>query len=374
MSPLEEIIREEIASDGPMRFDRFMELALYHEAFGYYATKDRQPASIGREGDFFTSVSVGPLFGRLLARQFFQMWEKMQKPSPFWILEQGAHNGRLACDVLKWIERETPDFFKAVRYGLVNAPGALELLERECGSARVTHFADFVELAEINPEGVFFSNELADAFPVRRIIFKSGRWMEQCVDAKETLAWTEQEIDDARLLEELAARSIPEVEGYTTEINLCAFDWMEEVGLVMKRGYVLTIDYGYPASVYYADFRSGGTLTAYEKHQRSGDVLSSPGTRDITAHVDFTALIRAGKMVGLTPLALVDQQRFLTGIAHDELSGVGKLKAGIQENMREWMTLTHPNHLGAKFHALVQAKNAPVELDGLRFARQGGWE
>ena len=149
---------------------------------------------------------------------------------------------------------------------------------------------------------------------------------------------------------------------------------MSEVGRALHRGYVLTIDYGHPASLYYAPHRSHGTLTAFVKHHGVDDVLAEPGMRDITAHVDFTALHQAGERAGLATLGFLDQQHFLMGVAHDELSGAGGPQVGIQKNLGAWNTLTHPEHLGADFFALLQAKNAPTNLDGLRFARPGGLE
>src|SRR5277367_1965181 len=132
MNALEEIIRAEISAGGPMRFDRFMDLALYHPGSGYYA-KIGGPSPIVKSGDFFTSVSVGPLFGRLLARQFFQMWQvlgnpPLGKPAPFWIIEQGAHDGQLACDILEWCRVETPEFFDVIRYAIVQSSGAASIL------------------------------------------------------------------------------------------------------------------------------------------------------------------------------------------------------------------------------------------------------
>jgi len=378
MTPLEEIIHAEIRASGPMRFDRFMEMALYHPGSGYYA-KTSGPSPIGRSGDFYTSVSAGPLFGRLLARQFLQMWTLMGKPNPFWIVEQGAHDGQLACDILEWCRAGTPDFFETIRYGIVQSSGAARILQK-CAPepalvSRITWFETPPELAAAKPCGVFFSNELPDAFPVRSIVHRSGQWLEQHVDIKaDSLRWTDLPIKDAELAGAIDALSLPAVEGYATEINLRARHWMGEVGRALNRGYVLTIDYGYPASLYYAPFRFSGTLTAFVRHHSIDDVLAEPGMRDITAHVDFTALARAGEHAGLATLGFLDQQHFLMGVAHEELSGAGGPQVKIQENLRAWNTLTHPNHLGADFFALLQAKDAPANLDGLRFARPGGLE
>jgi SAM-dependent MidA family methyltransferase len=375
VTALELMIRDEIRARGPMRFDRYMELALHHPAHGYYAAG----RPIGREGDFFTSVSVGPLFGQLLARQARQMWRALDCPRPFWIIEQGTHDGQLALDILESCRSGPDDFLAAVRYGIIEpSSSARKLQERRVTKAklgeRVCWMRDLREVRREKPIGIFLSNELVDAFPVHLIHRSADAWMERCVEVDDegSLSWTDVSIQDEKLGEAIRGLPLPEIEGYVTEINLTARDWMQEVAKVFERGYVLTIDYGFPASLYYAPFRSGGTLTTYQDHRRDDDVLHSPGKRDITAHVDFTALVRAGESGGLTTLGLIDQQRFLMGVAQSELSGAEKYENGIPSQLRAWNTLTHPEHLGSRFQVLAQAKNAPGTLDGLRFARPGG--
>jgi len=378
MTELEAIIRGEILQMRSIRFDRFMDLALNHPLYGYYTRRQERPRT-GREGDFFTSVSVGPLFGRLLARQFFQMWQVMGKPVPFSIVEQGANDGQLACDILRWCQNETPEFFEAVRYTIVEPSSFLcklqqSRIEEAHFSRKTAWFLQARLMTDEKPVGVFFSNELVDAFPVRLITRKNGEWREfQVTLGGETgFTWLDCPLDDRKLADAIKTLPLPTVDGYTTEINLHARDWMEDMGQILTRGYVLTIDYGFPASVYYADFRMGGTLTAYLNHRRTDEILVDPGSRDITAHVDFTSLARAGEKAGLATLGFVDQQRFLMGVAHDELSESEEPRVGIAENVRAWNTLTHPNYLGARFQALLQAKDAPAELDGLRFSRPSG--
>ncbi|HUB67150.1 MAG TPA: SAM-dependent methyltransferase [Candidatus Methylacidiphilales bacterium] len=379
MTELEEIIHAEIRQDGPMRFDRFMELALYEPGHGYYVQSGRA-GHIGRQGDFFTSVSVGPLFGKLLARQFFQMWQLMERPTPFWVIEQGANDGQLARDILGWCRSERPAFFEAIHYAIVESPGFAHQQRRRLGKAggpgikaRLTEYAGMASLATEKPVGVFFSNELTDAFPVRVIRFQSGQWRERYVIVSNgDLDWADLATMDKELLQAISGLPLPNIEGYTTEVNLRARCWMRDLGATLERGYVLTLDYGFPASVYYADFRMGGTLTAYRHHRRTDEVLAAPGTRDITAHVDFTALAQAGEKGGLITLGFTEQQRFLMGVAHDELKGTEGPRVGIANDLRAWNTLTHPEYLGTRFHALLQAKNAPRTLDGLRFARPGG--
>jgi SAM-dependent MidA family methyltransferase len=376
MTPVEKIIRAEIAASGPMQFDRFMELALYQPGLGYYAKTDG-PAPIGKSGDFYTSVSAGPLFGRLLARQFQQMWQLLGRPEGFWIVEQGAHDGQLACDIFEWCRAEAPEFFEAIRYAIVQASGALRIRQtcapEEDFLSRITWFEDLGALASVGPVGVFFSNELVDAFPVHTIVRRDGEWREHRVEIRDgALAWTDAPITNPDLRAAIETLPLPPIEDYATEVNLRAQSWIGEVARAMKRGYVVTIDYGYPASLYYAPHRTSGTLTAFVKHHAVADVLAEPGMRDLTAHVDFTTLARAAEEAGLTTLGFLDQQHFLMGIAHDELSGADQMRVGILQNLGAWNTLTHPHHLGVTFFALVQAKDAPAELDGLRFARPGG--
>src|ERR1700723_2143844 len=145
MNALEDYIRSRIKQYGPMRFDEFMKLALYHPQWGYYTKRPK----IGQEGDFYTSVSVGPLFGRLLARQFWQMWHLLDKPETFWIAEQGAHDGQLARDILDWCQTEAPEFRAAVRYAIVDGPHIADTVARS-----------LVQLDREKLTGVFFSNEL----------------------------------------------------------------------------------------------------------------------------------------------------------------------------------------------------------------------
>ena len=389
MDELGGVIRAEIEGtrDKAISFERYMELALYHPTLGYYR---RAAKRTGREGDFITSVSVGPMFGKLLARQFYSMWQKLKYPECWRLLEQGAENGHLAADIISWCRTEAPRFFAALRYELIeedegardNLRQTFEKRAQEWGlEAGKVVFRGLDEGDEIGRGagegerlGVFFSNELVDAFPVRRVTRQEGRWREMGVgvSGQGELEWRVMEMGEGELAE--AVRGLPEVEGYTTEINLRARRWMERVAGVLDRGYFVTIDYGFPASVYYAPFRTGGTLTAYRDHRRSEEVLRDAGRQDITAQVDFTALARAGERAGLETLGLVDQQRFLTGIAEEELAGGTDLRVGIAENPRAWQMLTHPNHFGSRFQVLVQGKNVPGGLEGLRFARAGGWD
>ncbi len=362
MNALAGLIREEIAVRGPMRFDRFMQLALYHPKHGYYG----RPRPIGRTGDFYTSVSVGPLFGRLLARQFQQMAE-LPGEDEFWVVEQGAHDGQLARDVLEELGR-VPRSAVRWRYLIIEPSRAA----REAQATVLSEFSGQVrwlerleDFAETKPAGVYFSNELVDALPVRLIERTPSGWCERCVglEGKDSFAWTLTPIVDDELRDAMAERSLPDVPGYQTEIHLEARRWMRAVAGFLRRGYIATIDYGYPAALYDAPFRQAGTLSCYREHHRGGDVLADPGEQDITAHVELTSLARAGEKAGWTTLGLVDQQRFLTGIVGQDSGVISPAE------VRALQTLTHPEHLGSRFKVLIQAKDAPSDLAGLRFAR-----
>jgi SAM-dependent MidA family methyltransferase len=363
MNALERLIREEIGAQGPMRFDRFMELALYHPEHGYYAT----PRPLGRTGDFFTSVSVGPLFGRLLVRQFRQMAELLNEDE-FWIVEQGAHNGQLARDILEEY-RSLPAFPGKLRYLIVERSRAA----REAQAQLLSEFGEQVRWVERiedfaggKPAGVYFSNELVDAFPVR-VIERDAEWKEMRVTCERggSLGWCSTAILDDELRDAVKELALPELPGYRTEINLEARRWMRETAGFLRRGYILTIDYGHPASLYYAPFRREGTLTCFREHRQGRDVLAEPGRNDITAQVDFTALAHVGEKAGWATLGFVDQQRLLTGIVECESDAVRPA------DVRAFQTLTHPEHLGSRFKALVQGKDAPASVAGLRFARTG---
>lgn len=370
MNPLDDLIRQEIRARGPMRFDRFMELALYHPEHGYYAS----PRPIGRGGDFFTSVSVGPLFGKLLAHQARQMAQLLDEPE-FWIVEQGAHDGRLARDILESC-KEWDEFFAKMRFLIVEPSPALREAQqhlRKDFPGRIEWIDRLENWKGARPAGLVLSNELADALPVRAIEAKDGQWRERRVAEGEngSLTWTLENIDE-ELRDAIAGLPLAAVDGYQTEIGLAARRWMSGTAGFLRRGYVVTIDYGYEGSKYYAPYRRTGTLTCYRGHRRDDNVLEMPGEQDITAHVDFTALEQAGEAAGLRTLGLVDQQRFLVGVLEDSMKSTKTpLTSG---EIQAFRTLTHPEHLGERFKVLVQGRDAPENLCGLRFARGIGLE
>jgi len=360
-----------VAERGGISFRDFMEMALYHPLHGYYGAGR---AALGREGDYFTNVSVGKVFGELLAGQFREMWERLGKPAGFTIVEQGANDGTFAMDVLAWCREKAPDFFEALRYRIVEGLEVLRGRQRE----RLREFGEKVGwrgTLEGLPryKGVHFSNELVDAFPVHLARFRSGEWRElyvtEPVQRPGELGWKEEPVRSAALLEELA--EAPRIEGYTTEVNLEARRWAKRVAPKIEQGWVLVVDYGFPRGRYYSPERRTGTLECYAGHTKGLDPLGKPGFCDLTAHVEFTSLARAFLEAGMTLAGYTDQHHFFTGLLSRAFEG----RAPTAEEARGLRTLLHPEMLGRAFQVLGMQRGTPEGgVAGFRYTRDGRGE
>ncbi len=348
-----------------MPFRRFMELALYHPEFGYYASGR---ARIGRSGDFFTNVSVGPLFGRLLARQVAEMWRTLGAPADFAIIEQGAHGGDLAADVLGGLRDIFPECHESVRYLVVEPFAKLAARQRERLAAFAGRMKWVRALGDVHvADGVHLSNELPDAFPVHLVKWSGGAWREQMVVAQQGRFVFAEGAAPAGALREACARIPgPLPEGYTTEVNLAAAAWIREVAATLQRGFVLAVDYGFPRLEYYAPTRIAGTLSAYANHRRERDPLARPGEIDLTAHVEFDSLIEAATAAGLRLEGFTDQHHFTVGLGMEHFAD----GANAAER-RAFQTLMHPQFMGTSFMVAAFAKGVapPALLAGFRFAR-----
>ncbi len=368
---LNKIISDEIkAAGGGIPFVRFMALALYAPEVGYY-TGPR--VKIGKEGDFFTSLDVHPIFGRLVAAQIIEMSHALPD-GPYTIVEMGAGKGFLAYDILRTIQAAAPDLFARLRYTIVDV--SPDLVERQ---ARL--LADFkgcldwaTDLSEINPiNGVFLSNELVDSFPHHQVVMTERGLQEVYVVER-----------DGRFKEMYGPLSKPKLGQYfeplgitlpmhyRTEINLAALDWIKTVSERLNKGHVITIDYGYPADIYYRSDRKTGTFLCFHEHKVSEDPYARLGQQDLTAHVDFSSLARAGVEADLTPLALTDQSHFLVGLGITKaMEKVLERDGGDPENSDEFCAmrkLMDPHGMGKAFKVLVQAKGVASErLSGVAF-------
>ena len=356
---LEAIIRGRIREMDGISFREFMELCLYHPEHGYYMISRER---IGRGGDFFTSTSVHALFGRLIARQLFQMWELLGG-GDFTVAEQGAGEGHLALDILDAAAAESPEFYRNLRYSLVeispeNRRRQEHLLDRHRDRVAWSSLEEFR-----NVKGCILSNELVDAFPVHIVERREGKLLEVFVVEKgEALGEELRPLSTPRLEEYFDLVGAELVEGNRAEVNLEALRWIGEVGKALAEGFVLTIDYGYPASDLFAPFRREGTLMCYHRHTAGEDPYVRVGAQDITAHIDFTALERGGAAQGLQTLWFGPQYRFLMGLGFVEALMELQSRETDEKRARE-LRLTLKNlilpegGMGETFKVLVQGKN-----------------
>jgi SAM-dependent MidA family methyltransferase len=345
---LVESIRETIRAEGPQSFAWFMQQALYHPEHGYYSSGR---CAIGRKGDYFTNVSVGSLFGQLLASQFSEIWERLGKINDFVIVEQGAHDGQFALDVLEFVQKRLPEFFDALCYRILEPFPILKQQQRR----RLEAFGDKVKWSD-SPEpftGVHFSNELLDAMPVRLI--SNGTEKLVGLDG-DKFVFVEQQVDKA--------------------VNQAALDWMDEIAANLQRGYVITIDYGCTDE----DFNR--TVQVRAQHRNLNSPFDSIGEADITMSVDWRSIVERAQANGLRVAGFTDQHHFLTGIISQfGRGGPPEPPAGdwgqsplpdSRKAKRELQTLLHPEMLGRAFQVLALTKNLDANappLAGFKFAR-----
>jgi len=348
-------------------FARFMKLALYCPDCGYYEKEDD---NLGRGGDFYTSVSVGPLFGELLAFQFAE-WLARLPGERLQLVEAGAHNGRLASDILRWLQRWRPEVFNQVEYVLCE-PSEKRRGWQQRTLADYTNRVRWVEmdLAQIASQftGVIFSNELLDAMPARRLGWNKQRreWFEWGVMIDgEGFSWTRIELSQSDRSETSIdqqftklPRELLEVlpDDFTTEINPAAEAWWQAAARTLRRGWLITLDYGLKADGFFAPHRSAGTLRAYRGHQLCEDLLAMPGDQDLTGHVNFSVIQRAGETEGLRPEMYSSQADFFARIMKQYWPEVEREGIWTSQRSREFQTLIHPEHLGRAFQVLVQSR------------------
>lgn len=356
-------IRSEIEKRGPQSFAWFMQQALYHPELGYYSSGR---CVIGRKGDYFTNVSVGPLFGEILAAQFAEMWERLGSVEDFTIVEQGAHDGQFARDVLESMQKRAPELFAALRYRIVEPFPILQ--DRQ--SRMLERFRDKVEWRDsLHPFlGVHFSNELLDAMPVRPI---SGN-IEKLVDLK----------DDKFLFVErpISQQATFQPPTQPDAFNQAALDWIDDVAAKLQRGYVVAIDYGRLEDEFHGD------VQVRAQHRNLDSPFEQIGQADITMPVEWSTIIERAQANGLRVTGFTDQHHFLTGIIStwpDLLQACSgnstvssrriQLAAADRKTKRALQTLLHPEMLGRAFQVIALEKNLDREaprLAGFKFARE----
>jgi SAM-dependent MidA family methyltransferase len=366
-SPLHRKLIERIRSVGPITFAAYMDACLYDPEFGYYSGAiDR------RRADYFTSVDVSPVFGRLLARQLEEMWRALDRPARFTIVEVGAAAGALARHILDFAEERLPEFYSALHYFAVEISASRNELAR---AALARHSS--AGRASIGAEipsfdcGCIFSNELVDALPVHRVVMTAEGLREIFVDAdgdrfvERESPPSSEEIPEFFARQDIALRSEQQA-----ECGLAACRWLEDAGRKITRGFVLTVDYGHEARELFDERHMDGSLLAYSRHRVSEDFYRAPGEQDLTSHVNFTALDVWGRAAGLERLGLVSQTRFLLGLASSnnfaDLESDGSSEMEKTRARLSFQNLVNPEGLGERFRVLIQGKGVEtVKLSGL---------
>ena len=373
------VICERIAATPQQRitFAEYMDLALYHPQYGYY---NRDRPSIGKQGDFITSSHWGADFAEVLAEQFVEMWEILGKPQKFAIVEMGAGRGTFAENVLQYLQRQHPDLFKTLTYIIVEISPILQAEQRQrLGTIECVQWSSWDEIVDDSIVGCFFSNELVDALPVHQFILEQEEVREIYITTETPK--NQPEINFVEVVGEVSTPKIAEYfellgvdlsasvygDGYRSEVNLAALDWMSTVAQKLQRGYLLTIDYGHPAHRYYNPRRREGTLQCYYRHRYHNNPYINVGRQDLTAHVNFTALERQGELCGLDVVGFTQQALFLMAL------GLGDRIAALSTSILDMATLLRrrealhraidPMGLGG-FGVLVQSK-------GLREGEKG---
>ena len=363
-SVLAQILRDEIRAKGPISFGRFMQYALYHPEHGYYSSGR---ATIGRTGDYFTNVSVGPVFGTLLATQFIEVWERLGRSDDFIIVEQGAHDGYFAHDVLSAIRQRAPQLFDAIRYRIVEPfpvfrerqrrtlEGRAQLARHgesrpkppDSGTTQRSSLHDFLGKVEWRNEiepfiGVHFSNELLDAMPVNLRGKSVG-------------------LDGDRFV-------FVESDNGESAPNQSQLDWIEHLSTKLQRGLAITVDYGFVRSEFHE------VVQARSQHRLLQNAFEEIGNADISVHINWTDIAERGEEFGFQIAGYTDQHHFLTGLISSDSVNSTELFGGVEfdrKQKRELQTLLHPEMLGRAFQVLGLAKgiNLTQPLAGFRFAR-----
>ena len=358
---LHEWVSRKIAARGGVPFPEYLDIVLYDKQRGYYAKSQDQ---VGSEGDFYTSVSVGPMFGRLLARRFVKGWDDAGNPHTWRILEIGAHDGKLAADILSEIRAFRPDAWQALEYAIAEPlPRLRDSQEKRLAglATKLRIVTDSTELADNPLPGFAFGNEILDALPFHLVEFSEASWRELhvCAAAGKLFMEPRSIVPASPLAARLDTLGRDFPEGYRTEIRTNFEGFLDGLSACLVDGTMLFTDYGYAAPEYYDRSRTTGTLRTFSSHKAAEDPLESPGEKDITAHVDFTDLTNAAESLGLRPTVFSHQGSYLTHLA-TPLILEGEI--GDVKSIAQFQSLTHPAHLGAGFHAIefsVQGDTPP---------------
>ena len=375
MTLLRQRIEQEILQHGPIPFSRYMELCLYDPELGYYS---RSAEQFGRAGDFYTSSDIHAVFGRLLARQFNEMWQALDSPDRIEVVELGSGRGLFAQDALGWAENKFPDFFRALHYVLVETSQVLRARISETlkcpiasGKAELTNCYPREESARETPT-IIFANEFFDALPVEILSAKGSVRIDTCA-GRFIETWVPSSLEELEFLDRHSIHPEPDER---VEAPVAAQHFMDRIAASVQSGFLIAIDYGYAREEQLAG-RHRGTLKALRQHSISTNPYQAPGEQDITADVNFTALAAAAAKHGMRTHKLVTQSQFLMGIGEaNQFADAFEQCRLPQERAKVALQLKHlvtPAGMGESFHVLIASKGIAEEtvsaLSGLNFGR-----
>ncbi len=374
MNPLRQKIEQEIRERGSIPFSRYMELCLYDPELGYYS---RNAEQFGKAGDFYTSSDVHAVFGRLLARQFDEMWRVLGSPARIELVEIGPGRGLFAQDVLGWSEKKFPDFFRAQHYVLIESSPALRKRinatlrsHLESGKAELAAPGFLSNESAFNAPTIVFANEFFDALPVE-ILSAKGSLRINTRDGRFIETWAQPSAQELEFIDRYSVHPEPDER---IEAPLAAQQFTERIATRIQNGFVIAIDYGYTREEQLAG-RHRGTVKALRQHSVSANPYEAPGEQDITADVNFTALAAAVEEHGMHTRKLITQSQFLMGIGEaNQFADAFEECRLPQERAKVALQLKHlvtPAGMGESFQVLIASKGIEKErvesLSGLNF-------
>ncbi len=362
---LSEIIIEKIHKDGPISFRDFMEMSLYYPHLGYYTSPEDK---IGKSGDYFTSPYFTSLFGQMIGKQLEEMWNLLDKPQ-FTVIEYGAGTGSLCYDILNQLNCNE-ELYDKLNYCIIEKSPVMRQNEKMILNEKVSWYNTINDIPMVT--GCILSNEVADNFSVHQVVMED-ELMEVFIDYDNEFIELLKPASEA-LKDYMKQLNVILPKGFRTEINLEALEWIKEISAAIKKGFVITIDYGYPSSELYSDNKSSGTLICYNKHKINYGPYSNLGEQDITAHVNFTALKYWGLKNGLEFTGFTNQAHFLLALGlvdHLRKMEESGRYNNVSEKEKLFLIQTLLKDMGTKFKVLIQHKGIlqPV-LSGLKFSQQ----
>lgn len=352
-------IHMQLQEKGAMPFHVFMQHALYHPLYGYYSAG---LIKFGEEGDFITAPELTPLFGKTLANQVQQVLSQLTNPIVF---EFGAGSGRLCVDILT--ELKALDCLPSA-YFILEVSADLKHRQQTLIQQEIPDLAPLVTWLSAWPDeafqGVIIANEVLDAMPVHRFLYKEGQYFEAVIteESPEALIERFEPCKDPLLQAYLDRLSLTLPDPYLSEANLFMEGWMQECARMLSHGAMICLDYGFPRHEYYHPDRQQGTLMCHYRHHAHTNPLVYVGEQDITAHVDFTHLAEAADLAGFHVAGFTNQAAFLMN------NGLLTLlqESDSMHALQAVKKLIQPNEMGELFKVMALTKGMDIDLTGFQ--------